>query len=73
VSERLDGPGIRTSRHLTRVIGGQGSGRGWWQAWCTEPGCAWRGPTHPQRVGSREQARSDAIAHEELTGGFVDW
>lgn len=62
----------RPRRHRTRVIGGVGSGRGWWQAWCTEAGCTWKGPTRPQRVGSRQQATADATAHEESTGGYLD-
>ncbi|HEY2331072.1 MAG TPA: hypothetical protein VGH94_04075 [Acidimicrobiales bacterium] len=65
-----DGPHPR--RHRTRVMGGQGGGRGWWQAWCTEPGCSWRGSTLPQRVGSRQQATVEAEGHEEATGGYVD-
>jgi hypothetical protein len=64
--------GDRPRRHRTRVMGGQGGGRGWWQAWCTEPGCTWRGSTLPQRVGSRRQAAEEAEGHEEATGGYLD-
>lgn len=58
-----------TARHRTRIIGGSGSGHGWWQAWCDEPDCTWKGPTHPQRFGSRDEAEADALAHEETTAG----